>query len=64
MASTYHRQHVPKNLGGGSYPCWLFNRETLLAPLSKEYQIASEWPGFDDIDHAAIYRGFWFERKI
>ena len=56
-------QHVPKNLGGGSYPCWLFNRETLLAPLTKEYRIASEWPGFDNIDRAAIYRGFWLEKN-
>lgn len=56
-------QRVPPELGGGSYPCWLFNREALLAPLAAHYRLVSEWPGFDDVDRKAIFRGFHFVRK-
>jgi putative methyltransferase (TIGR04325 family) len=55
-------QRVPAELGGGSYPCWLFARDELLAPLAARYRLVSEWPGFDAVDPAAVYRGFWFER--
>jgi putative methyltransferase (TIGR04325 family) len=55
-------QQVPAALGGGSYPCWLFARDELLAPLAARYRLVSEWPGFDAVDPAAVYRGFWFER--
>lgn len=55
-------QYVPKELGGGSYPCWLFNRDSLLRPLAGRYRLVGEWPGFDDIDPQTAYRGFHFER--
>lgn len=55
-------QRVPPALGGGSYPCWLFARDTLLAPLANAYRIADEWPGFDEIDDTVEYRGLHFAR--
>jgi putative methyltransferase (TIGR04325 family) len=55
-------QCVPKELGGGSYPCWLFSRDSLLRPLAGRYRLVAEWPGFDDIDPKTVYRGFHFER--
>jgi putative methyltransferase (TIGR04325 family) len=55
-------QRTPSELGGGSYPCWLFGRDNLFAPLAAHYRLVSEWPGFDDVDPQAVYRGFHFER--
>jgi len=56
-------QKTPAELGGGSYPCWLFNREKLFAPLNANYHVVQEWPGFDDVDAQAVFRGFHFERN-
>jgi putative methyltransferase (TIGR04325 family) len=54
-------QRVPSELGGGSYPCRLFARDALLAPLASHYRLVGEWPGFDDVDPCAVFRGFCFE---
>ena len=57
-------QRVPAALGGGSYPCWLFARDKLLAPMMAQYRLVNEWPGFDDIDPSALFYGFSFERNV
>ncbi|HVU32607.1 MAG TPA: methyltransferase, TIGR04325 family [Opitutaceae bacterium] len=56
-------QHTPPQYGGGSYPCWVFDRERLLAPLHAEYRLAAEWPGFDDLAAWVRYRGICFTRS-
>ena len=56
-------QKAPPELGRGSYPCWLFARNSLLAPLASCYRLVGEWPGFDDVDPSALFYGFSFERN-
>lgn len=56
-------QFTPPALGGGSYPCWLFDRATLLASLSQTHEFVSEWPGFDDVDPRVQFRGMYFRRR-
>lgn len=55
-------QHTPAELGGGSYPAWLFSRATLLDFLGPHYRLKTEWPGFEELDPRVQYRGFHFER--
>lgn len=55
-------QRNPPSLGGGSYPCWLFARASLLTPFQRDYRLAAEWPGFDDIAPGVDFRGFLLER--
>lgn len=57
-------QHTPPNLGGGSYPCWLFARAPLLDALARDYELLNEWPvAFDDVDATVTYRGMHFRRR-
>ena len=56
-------QRTPPELGGGSYPAWIFDRVGLQAPLARDYDIVQEWPGFDDLDARVNYRGLVFSRK-
>ena len=56
-------QHTPPELGGGSYPCWLFDRANLIEPLVKTYELSSEWRGFDDVDSDVQFHGMHFMRK-
>ncbi len=56
-------QHTPPGLGGGSYPCWLFDRTQLLAPLGPGYALVREWPAGDDLALDVAHRGFSFRRK-
>lgn len=57
-------QHTPPELGGGSHPCRLFARRSLLAALAEQYELAAEWPvPFDQVDPAVDYRGFHFRRR-
>ena len=55
-------QRTPPSAGGGSYPCRLFDRRSLLAPLERDYRLVREWPGFEDVAPAVAFRGFFFER--
>jgi len=55
-------QQAPAELGGGSYPCWLFNRVKLFEPMEGCYRLEREWQALDDVDPRAVYRGFHFER--
>lgn len=57
-------QHTPPALGGGSYPCWLFDRGRLAALLGVQYDLVTEWPGLDDVgDRRVEFRGFHYRRK-
>ena len=56
-------QHTPPDLGGGSYPCWLFDRAELLAPLQSSHRLVAEWPALDDLALAVVHRGFHFCRR-
>lgn len=55
-------QRVPPSIYDASYPCWFFDRTTLLAPLAASYRIVAEWPSFDYADISAEFRGLLFER--
>jgi putative methyltransferase (TIGR04325 family) len=55
-------QHTPPELGGGSYPAWLFSRASLLSWLEPHYRLKTEWLGFEELDRRVQYRGFHFER--
>ena len=57
-------QRTPPELGGGSYPCWIFNQAKLLATVGPDYALTTEWPGFDKIDPDVEYRGFHFQRIV
>jgi putative methyltransferase (TIGR04325 family) len=53
-------QWTPPALGGGSYPCWLFSRTELLAPLASAYALHAEWPALDKLAHDVRHVGFHF----
>jgi putative methyltransferase (TIGR04325 family) len=40
-------QHVPKKLGGGSYPCWIMSRKELLDLFPSGWQLLAEFPCLD-----------------
>lgn len=52
-------QHVPARLGGGSYPCWLFSREKLLAHFAA-YTLLRDEPAFDGATPGVDFRSYWF----
>jgi len=57
-------QHTPPSLGGGSHPCRLFARESILAALEPHYTLLTEWAvPFDQVDEAVDYRGLYFRRR-
>jgi putative methyltransferase (TIGR04325 family) len=56
-------QCTPPELGGGGYPCWLFSRSQLLAPLQADYGLVQEWLALDDLAPGVEHRGFYFRRK-
>ncbi len=55
-------QHVPAVVGAATYPCWLFDRGSLLAPLSGDYALVDEWSRHE-LDGRHDYRGFYFQRR-
>jgi putative methyltransferase (TIGR04325 family) len=55
-------QYVPPRLGGGSYPCWLFSRERLLARFGA-YQLRRDERAFEGGTAGVDFRSFWFERR-
>ncbi len=55
-------QQVPPAIYAATYPCWFFERENLLRPLSAGYRVVAEWPSFDAADIAAEFRGLLLER--
>jgi putative methyltransferase (TIGR04325 family) len=55
-------QRVPPAIYDASYPCWFFDRATLLRPLVPACRIVAEWPTFDVADLPAEFRGLLLER--
>lgn len=55
-------QHTPSQLGGGTYPCWHFVMDELLAPLRGNYDFVEDWPSLDDLDLSVRYRGLLMRR--
>lgn len=56
-------QHTPSGLGGGNYPCWLFKREDLFAPLLRQYRLHAEWSALDKLARDVSHMGFHFCRR-
>lgn len=60
-------QRVPRSLGGGSYPAWLFNRDDLLSVLKPAYRMVFEFPAIDGRigcgRNAAEFKGMYFVRS-
>lgn len=57
-------QRTPPGLGGGSYPCWLFERSKLIASLGSNFELKAEWPGTDAIDRRVEFKGMHFQRIV
>jgi putative methyltransferase (TIGR04325 family) len=58
-------QSAPQELGGGRYPCWLFDREGLAAAFHPNYDLAGEWlVPFDQADEKVPYHGLHFQRRV
>jgi putative methyltransferase (TIGR04325 family) len=55
-------QQVPPSIYRASYPCWFFDRDTLLQPFAAEWRIVAEWPTGDEVDIDAEYRGLMLEK--
>lgn len=56
-------QHTPAELGGGSYPVWLWPEAALLAPLLASYEKVTSWPALDRLAADVQHRGFHFRRR-
>lgn len=56
-------QHTPPELGGGTYPCWHFERNALLAAFREGYDLVSDWAGADDVDMTLSFRGMHLRNK-
>jgi putative methyltransferase (TIGR04325 family) len=56
-------QRVPPEIYDASYPCWFFARAGVLRHFSGNYRLVTEWPGFDEANIAAEFRGLFLERK-
>lgn len=55
-------QRVPPSIYRASYPCWFFDRATLLRPLTASWRVTTEWPTDDEVDIDAEYRGLMLEK--
>jgi hypothetical protein len=54
-------QFAPPELGGGRYPCWLFDRAGIAAVFSPTYALRREWRvEFDGMDGKVEYCGLHF----
>lgn len=57
-------QSAPREIGGGRYPCHLFNRDRLFAAFQADYELAEEWSvPFDQADGGVTYRGVHFRLR-
>lgn len=56
-------QSAPPDLGGGRYPCWLFDRAGVTTAFQVHYDLAGEWlVPFDQADENVPYHGLHFQR--
>lgn len=56
-------QRVPPEIYDASYPCWFFNRTTLLGALGVDWELIDEWRTTDAVDIDAEYLGMRFRRR-
>lgn len=56
-------QRVPREIYAASYPCWFFDRASLLRPFAEHWRVVDEWPAFGDLDIDADYLGLALERR-
>jgi putative methyltransferase (TIGR04325 family) len=56
-------QHTPLQLGGASYPCWLFDRRQLVEAVGATYRLVREWAALDELAADVEHRGFHFQRS-
>jgi len=54
-------QKVNPAIYKGSYPCWFFNEDKLVAFLSKEYKLILKFDALDKANIASEFKGFIFE---
>lgn len=58
-------QSAPPELGGGRYPCWLFDRTAMVAAFHPHYDLAGEWlVPFDQADEKVPYHGLHFQCRV
>jgi putative methyltransferase (TIGR04325 family) len=57
-------QQVPPEIYPASYPCWFFDRATLLAPFAADWRVVAEWETEDDVDIDAQHRGLMLEKIL
>lgn len=57
-------QHTPPRLGGGTYPCWHFTEDDLMAPLVGKYKVIDRWAGADHVDSSVCFRGLLLQRIL
>ena len=55
-------QHVPAAIYEASYPCWFFDRASLLAEFASGWRVVEEWSTDDDTDIDAQHGGLMLER--
>lgn len=55
-------QHVPTAIYEASYPCWFFDRASLLAEFASGWRVVEEWSTDDDTDIDAQHSGLMLER--
>ena len=55
-------QNVPPAIYRASYPCWFFDRKSLLQPFAAEWRVLAEWPTGDEVDIDAEHRGLMLEK--
>ncbi|MBL9188267.1 MAG: methyltransferase, TIGR04325 family [Opitutaceae bacterium] len=56
-------QQVPPAIYEASYPCWFFDRTSLIVGFAPRWRIVDEWTAEDESDIDATHRGFLLERK-
>lgn len=56
-------QHTPPDLGGGSYPVWLFEEDDLLGSLHQDYEKVASWSSLDRLARDVKHKGFHFTRR-
>ncbi len=56
-------QTVPKEIYPASYPCWFFNRSSLLKGFESEYDIIESFDSFEETDQGAVFEGHLLRRK-
>ncbi len=57
-------QQVPAAIYEATYPCWFFDRTSLLAEFTAGWTVVDEWPTADEADIDARHGGLMLERNV